>query len=190
MLSGGATLWEVDTSASLLVNDGTTLSIGDTLTNTGTIMLASAGGATDLLLQSLFDNAPLHSTTRTITLLGDGSIILSDNPANLIGPTRSTDTLINQGNTISGAGGIGGGSAMGLINRGVIDATGTNALIIDIATGKATNGVRGVLEATGAGGLSISGGTISNIGTIAALDGSAVTFGAGASLTNETSMEP
>ena len=64
---------------------------------------------------------------------------------------------MNEGNTISGAGQIGGGSAMNLINRSLIDATGTNALIFDIASGTATNGVHGVLEGSGAGGLSITG---------------------------------
>jgi hypothetical protein len=112
-------------------------------------------------------------------------VSFSDNSANLIFATHSTDTLDIEGNTISGAGRIGGGAAMGLINRGVIDATGENALVIDVATGKVTNGAAGLLEGSGAAGLDLDGGTFSNIGTVEAMNGSTVTFGSGAVLTND-----
>ncbi len=44
-----------------------------------------------------------------IALTGTGSIILSDNTANLIEAVSSKDILVNDGDTISGAGAIGGG---------------------------------------------------------------------------------
>jgi hypothetical protein len=94
--------------------------------------------------------------------------------------------LINDGNTISGAGQIGGGSKMSLTNGGVIDATGTNSLAVNVGAGKVTNQAKGFLEGSGSGGLSLAGGTFTDSGTVEALDGSSVTFGSGAVLTNNS----
>ena len=179
----------VNNTGFVLVNDGTTVSVAATLNNTGTISVASTGGSTEIRLETEADFNPGFkdtSGTRYIYLAGDGAITLSDNANNLIAATRTTDILDNEGNTISGAGAIGGGSAMGLMNDGTIDATGTNALVVNLATGKITNQIHGTMEATGAGGLSLSGGTFTNTGTFAALDGSSATIGPGVTLTNDS----
>ena len=161
-----------------MVNDATTLSLVGTIDNTGTISLASTGDATSLRIESLVDfpgNLQDTSKSRIVALTGDGSVLLSDNSNNSISATHVTDLLANDGNTISGAGRIGGGTGMGLNNAGVIDATGINALVINVATGRVLNQAHGVLEGSGAGGLSLAGGPFDNIGTVEALDGSSVT---------------
>jgi hypothetical protein len=176
-------------AADVLVGAGDKLMLFETLINSGVITLESTSGdVASLAITSLDDyraGQKESTVTRTVVLRAAGSIVLSDTSANLIFATGSADTLDNESNTISGAGRIGGGSAMRVVNRGVIDASGTNPLVIDIATGTLTNGAAGVLEATGPGGLSIAGGTVKNTGTVQARDGSSVTFGSGATITND-----
>jgi len=109
------------------------------INNTGTIELNSAGNETDLQL-----------IQHGITLQGGGQVVLSDSSENVISGTDPTVTLDNVDNTVSGAGQLGGG-AMTLSNEGTIDATGTNALVIDTGTNAVSNS--GTLEATGSGGL-------------------------------------
>jgi hypothetical protein len=103
------------------------------------------------------------------TLSGGGSLTLTDTNTNQITGVTGAATLTNVNNTISGAGALGGG-LMTLVNQaaGVINASGTNALIID--TGGATLTNAGQIIASGAGGLTIQS-AINNTGTIAALNG-------------------
>src|SRR5207253_1814567 len=124
--------------------------------------LLSAGG-------SLTD---LHIVDGTM-LTGGGSVILSDSPNNRIfGATNSGgETLTNVNNTISGSGQIGTSNSIEFINQsaGVINANGSNALIIAPtinSTLVSANGGgfvnQGLLEATAAGGLVLSGGQFNN----------------------------
>ena len=87
-----------------------------------------------------------------VQFVGNGHVTLSDSAKNLIVATAARQ-LQNDGNIISGAGSIGNHSGLTLANGGVIDATGTNNLLI-IDTGNTVNNV-GVLEDTGAAGLGI-----------------------------------
>jgi hypothetical protein len=196
--AGGATFggWQVSTqtipnvhnAGALLVSGGSTLSVAGTFTNTGTVTVGSAGQAAFLRLELEADVVSVFKSTaasRFVEVAGDGSIVLTDNANNRLGPTSSGAVFDNEGNTITGAGQIGAGSAMNITNRGVIDATGVNALVIDIASGKLSNGAAGLLEGSGSGGLSITGGTVTNTGTVSALDGSSVAFGSGATITND-----
>src|SRR5207249_4542246 len=91
----------------------------------------------------------------SVTLQGPGSITLSDNNNNFItGPgalstglgAPSQPVTFNNGVTISGAGTIGSGNLI-LNNQknGLIDATGTNPLIIDTGANAVVNS--GTLEA-------------------------------------------
>jgi hypothetical protein len=109
---------------------------------------------------------------------------LTDNPNNRLGPTTPGATFDNNGNTISGAGLISGGVTTSINNNGIIDATGVNALVVDVGTGRLLVQAHGLMEATGLGGLSIAGGTFDNTGTVSALDGSSVTLGSGVTITN------
>ena len=144
----------------LTIGDGALMPFGGIIDNQGTIGLASQGHASDL--EILGEGAKLQ---------GGGKIVLSDNGGNVIYGASASATLTNVDNTISGAGRIGDG-AMGLVNQGVIEADGTNGLVIDTGANAVVNS--GVLSATGPGGLTIDG-AIVNSGRVLA-DGGDVTI--------------
>jgi hypothetical protein len=152
-----------DNAATMTISDGAILPLSGVLNNSGVIALNSTGDETDLeLIQS------------GITLEGGGQVTLSDNGANVIAGTAPDVTLTNVDNTISGAGQIGAGQ-LALINEGVIDATGSQALVIDTGANTVTNS--GVLEATGAGGLVIDS-ALDNTGSVLAQGGDVTMKGA------------
>lgn len=135
-LNGGAIIASsgagIDGSTNVVINDGVlTLSSGaaisGTIENNGAIDLNSGG----MLVANAW------------TLTGGGSVTLSNDESNLIGGS----SLTNVANTISGAGQI-GGPTFTLTNqsKGVIDADGSNPLIIDTGANVITNA--GTLEAT------------------------------------------
>ena len=103
---------------------------------------------------------------------------MSDNVNNQIFGTSAGFQFVNVDNTISGAGAIGGGANMILVNqtKGVINANGFNALTVRTDANIITNA--GTMEATSAvasnGGLVIfntavnnAGGTIQALGALA-----------------------
>ena len=149
-------------------NNSTTI-LNGVINNTGSILLSSTGNATDL-----------HIADGT-TLQGGGAVILSDNPNNrLFGNTNSgAETVTNLNNTISGAGQLGVSNSIEFINEGsgVVNANGTNALVVSPTTNPtvvAANGGgfvnKGLMEATNTGGLVLNNGQFNNKGgTIAAL---------------------
>jgi hypothetical protein len=150
-------------AATMTIGDGAILPLSGVVNNSGVIALSSAGAETDLeLIQS------------GITLQGGGQVTLSDNGANVISGTASDVTLTNVDNTISGAGQIGAGQ-LALVNEGVINANGTQALVIDTGTNTIANS--GVLEATGAGGLVIES-ALDNTGSVLAQGGNLTLMGA------------
>ncbi|RZM94518.1 adhesin, partial [Bradyrhizobium genosp. SA-3] len=130
-----------ENSGSLVISDGALLPLSGTIDNTGTIELNSTGNGTNLEL-----------IEHGITLQGHGQVVLSDSDQNLITGTTSDVTLTNVDNTIAGAGHLGDGM-MGLVNKGLIVATGINVLDIDTGTNTIVNS--GTLEATGSGGMVI-----------------------------------
>ncbi|MEO8927328.1 MAG: hypothetical protein ABI306_09205, partial [Caulobacteraceae bacterium] len=145
------------------IADSQTLSLEGAIVNSGTIAAQGAGHATTL---AIAQNTPLS---------GGGQVTLSDSLSNQIVGGVSAATLTNVDNTIAGAGTI-GSATLTLVNEaaGIVDATGPNALIL--ATGSNTVANAGLIEATGAGGLTISGTTVDGSagGTILAGDGSRV----------------
>ena len=158
------------------IGSGATLPLSGEVNNSGTIELQARGTTT--LLQLIQTGITLH---------GGGEMVLSDDENNVITGTAPNVVLQNVDNTIAGAGQIGHGQ-LTLINDGIIDATGTCALVID--TGSTTIVNSGLLEATGAGGLMVnsalenSGTLWANGGKITALadvsgSGSALISGAG-----------
>ena len=155
-------------AGTITIDDGGTLHAGGTFANTGTIALNA-------------DTNSIHSPTQLVIsgalmLTGAGQVTLSDSAENSIVSDGSPATLDNVDNTISGAGTIGDGN-LTLINEqsGVIDATGTNPLIL--ITGSYLSNA-GVLEASAGSKLQIVGtnGFIDNAGTIKALDGGNLNF--------------
>ena len=143
------------------VADGATLNVGGTVKNIGTIALDSTGDATTL------------GIIGSVSLTGAGDVLLSDNPENLITGSGRRITLTNVDNTISGAGTI-GNAGLALLNQksGVIDATGTNSLIIQAAVNNA-----GMLESDGIGGLTING-AVNNSGLLTSIEGDLLIKGA------------
>ncbi len=131
----------LNNAGTMTISDGAIMPLSGAIDNTGAIELLSASGETDLQL-----------IEHGVTLTGAGHVVLSDSAENVIGGTSADVTLTNVDNTISGAGQIGAGQ-LTLINQGMIDATGTNSLIIDTGVNAVINS--GTLEATGRGGLII-----------------------------------
>jgi hypothetical protein len=160
------------------IGNGNTLRIEGTIANDGTIeLLGTSTSSASLLISS---NA---------TLIGHGTVQLSDSNLNTIAPdpifNSGGNTTLDNFETISGAGSFitGGGSNFNAVftlhneASGVIDATGTNALRFDTSLFDA---VRvdvindGLMEAAGTGGLIFTQTFVTNNGTIQANNGSHV----------------
>ena len=157
------------------VLDGTKVSV----TNAGTLDLLDRTGLT---IQGNITNAATgvinmigsrYGDTLTIgaagAALAGGTVSLNDFGGNIIegtvsGPngSQTVSTLTNQ-TTISGAGVI-GNTQLSLINSGIIDATGTNALTLDTGGGNVAGSNviinSGTIESTNPGSLSAVGGLI------------------------------
>jgi hypothetical protein len=129
------------------------LPLSGIVNNTGTIVLDSAS-----------DRTGLELIQYGIKLQGGGQLTLSDSDANAVFGTDPSVTFTNVDNTISGAGQFGEGQ-MTLVNEsaGTIDATGSNALVIDTGSNAVVNS--GTLESTGSGGLIINS-DVSNSGLL------------------------
>jgi hypothetical protein len=137
-------------AGTIAVGNNTAFDAGGTLSNTGKVTLNSGGNVTSFVVGAA-----------NLTLSGGGSVALTDNGQNFIVGATAAATLTNVDNKISGAGTIGNGGMI-LVNqaKGVIDATGANALVLSATGGTATNG--GELEGAGTGGLTIDGMTVIN----------------------------
>jgi len=152
----------VDAGATVDQANGDMVDLYDGLTNHGTWNLNSVGGST----------AGTYLMFRgSQTLGGDGALVLSDDPNNIVRPAADDQTLTHAaGHTIEGAGQLLQGTG-GMINNGTILAKGDTALVIDPGTPGFTN--NGNLRAVGAGGLTLQLGTFTNTGqTIVVEDGS------------------
>ncbi|MDG4889253.1 VCBS domain-containing protein, partial [Mesorhizobium sp. WSM4887] len=152
----------VNNAGTMTIGDGALLPLSGTVNNSGIIALNSTGAET--LLQII---------QHGVTLEGGGQVVLSDSAANVISGTGPDVTLVNVDNTISGAGQLGDGM-LGLDNRGIIIASGSNPLVIDTGGSVVTNS--GTLEATGSGGLVVAGG-LANSGMLSANGGNIVIHG-------------
>ncbi|WKZ11958.1 MAG: hypothetical protein QY320_12835 [Gammaproteobacteria bacterium] len=98
---------------------GSTTLLGGTLTNHGSMLLGAGSSAASLNIQP------------GVVLTGGGSLTLSNSSSNQIASAGvGTGTLTNEsGHTIQGAGKI-GSYGMTLINRGLIQANQSNALVL------------------------------------------------------------
>ncbi|TPI16200.1 adhesin, partial [Mesorhizobium sp. B4-1-3] len=153
----------VNNAGTMIIGDGALLPLSGTVNNSGLISLNSTGSET--LLQGI---------QHGVTLQGGGQVVLSDSALNIVSGTGPDVTLTNVDNTISGAGQLGDGM-LGLDNRGIIIASGSNALVID--TGGSVVANSGTLEATGSGGLIVAGG-VANSGMLWANGGNIAIHGA------------
>ncbi len=140
------------------------LTVSGTFANSGELMMDATVNLTDLSVAA-----------GGLTLTGGGLISLSDSPYNRIYGPSGTTPLDNVNDTISGAGQIGVGQ-LTLTNTGSIVATGTNSLVIDVAS-PFTN--QGSLIASGIGGIQFVAGNLTNSGTVAVQSGSVLAVTAG-----------
>ena len=137
----------------VLVNDGTSLTLQNTITDDGTIELVA--GDPDLVIDGI------------VTLDGSGFVKLDGAGADIVGAATGSNTLDNNA-TIEGAGEIGNGGirSLTLSNGGTIDANLTGETLT-LDTGHEI-GNTGTLEATNGGTLEIDDGVCNAGGTIAA----------------------
>ena len=147
-------------AGTITILDGSTLQIGGIVDNTGLINLS--GNTTQTKLVAISNT----------TFEGGGRIQMTDNVNNFFTVLPSTNIITNVDNNISGAGTI----TAEIFNNdklGVINATGTNNRLVINNTDVINSGL---IEATGAAGLQLSGGScIANKGgIIEAENGSAI----------------
>ena len=175
--AGGGVIQTVDRGSALangVLSAGSTLTVGNntsltlrgTLTDGGTVLLASVGNYTALAVAG------------AVTLQG-GTVQLSDNFENRIVSNGAAATLTNTG-VIQGTGRLGDAdNNFTLSNAGTVNATGVNGIVLN--TGGTTVANVGLLEGTGAGGLVIQNTAVDNTG-----GGRIVAAGAGAHVDLQT----
>jgi hypothetical protein len=150
-------------AGTITILDGSTLRIGGIVDNTGLINLGGNTAVTRLVAIS------------NTTFEGGGRIQMTDDAHNFLGVVPTTNIITNVDNNISGAGTI-TAEIFNNDKNGVINATGTNNLLVINNTDVINSGL---IEATGAAGLLLSGGSfIANKGgIIEAANGSAIDLG-------------
>ncbi|NMC74692.1 MAG: choice-of-anchor D domain-containing protein, partial [Geobacteraceae bacterium] len=162
-----ATLSNLAINGQVAVQHGLTGYLEGTITNTGTLRLNSAGGATDLRING------------DVTLAGPGSLTMSNNTNNRILNGSAAGTLTNSaGHTIQGAGQL-GVNLIGLDNQGLIVASQSAGLTINLRDSADVSRLNtGILRADG-GTLTLTDTSLSNAsggasGLIEAVNGSKV----------------
>ena len=186
--SQNAFFTDVTFEGEILGNDNSDLGIAGSITNNGTITMASNGSNTDLEIQG------------DTTIGGTGQVVLTATTGNNAG-INGSGTLTNAaGHTIAGQGTF-GENAIGIINDGLIDANvageglfvdpnsavgltnnatmrASNGGLLQLTNsglGSFTNGANGVIEAVGAGSevQVLAGATVID-GTVRGTDGGVV----------------
>ena len=133
--------------------DGSSTSLYDTITNDGTLALASTGDATSFVG---FD----------ATIAGTGTILLGDNANNVISTGQNVSLTIGSGQTVEGSGQIYGygpaaNNSPAIINGGLFLADQSPPLTV----GSYVENL-GILEATTGGTLDVGGSTAPSAGVI------------------------
>lgn len=158
--SGGqtATLANLANTGTFNVVNNSFLTLQGTVTNTGAVNIQSVGNLSDLQISG------------AVTLAGNGAVNLSNDSQNrVVALAAGAQLTLGAGQTLQGAGQIGAGTGLALINQGTITANHPNALGISM-TGGVTNAVGGLMQATTNGTLNINS-ALANAGTLAANGG-------------------
>jgi hypothetical protein len=152
---------------------GATISGGGVVANGANVTLAGA----EVIHGSLTLNGAAVTVAATnASIGGGGTLVLSDSATNVIEGATASATLNVTSGAIRGAGDIGDGQmSLWVGASGIVHANGSVALILDTGGNSIVN--HGLIEATGAGGLTITG-AISNGGELAALGGNLTVDGA------------
>lgn len=149
----------------------------------GTLNMASAGNATDLRIDGV----------RSIT--GTATINLSNTQQNRFVAANGAGDLLTLGNnvTVTGAGQLGAGTALALVNNGSIVASQSAGLLVETSAGLANNGVMradggplqfrnvvvnsgsGTIEAVNGAQVQLFNGTVINNANFAASTGGVIT---------------
>ena len=130
------------------IKDGGTLALAGRTANSGLISALGSSFSTNLAISG------------AVVLSGGGKVSLSPSANNHIVSAGSGATLSNVNNTIAGAGFIGFGGNLALVNSGTINANTVSTLFLNASTINA-----GKLEATASGGTLLVISTVSNTGT-------------------------
>ena len=176
------------------VDDGASLALLGTFDNTGTIAVGALTGA-HLVIDG------------TVTLDGSGEVALDAAATVVIGAANTSDTLINAGNTISGAGAVeqlvlenqsggtveasGGGTLtlddISIANAGTLAATGSGSVLSDFLGTLVTSGA---VVAENQGAVDVFSVSVQNdpTGAMTATSGGTLSFELSA-LTNEGTIE-
>ncbi len=186
-----ATFNTLTTAGTIQVPNNTILTLGGTITNTGSIQLNSIGNNTQMIASG------------AVTLTGNGSVLLTDNQANFLSGAAGS-SLVNLNNTISGAGNIGNGvmaftndatvnatsahsnhlflnsGTAGIVNAGLMEASSGGTLEIDSALTNFSGATNGTIEALAGGAVELKGATIK--GGVLSTVGSGVISSAGSTL--------
>ena len=131
----------IDAGSQVTIDDNQALTLVNNQ-NMGAFTLASAGSYTALLV-----SGAVTLSGSTVTMQGGGSQLQG------AGTLTSTDT-------ITGAGTIGNDSSFGFVNRGVVNASSASQQLVVAGARSLVNA--GLMEATGAGGLLLSGIALDN----------------------------
>jgi hypothetical protein len=190
--SGGEVETEANGSTATL--DGTSqgaITLAGTFvqTNNSNVQL---NGIIDNTGQFLFNPGANTTELRFVdgtTLTGGGTVTINDSGGNGLvfsNTNDGADVLTNANNLIQGVGQFGFSNSFGIVNGGTFSASGTTAFDLNPTVNNGlsvgadlVNQASGVLQGLGTGGLVITQGTLSNLGTIQALDASSVTFNSG-----------
>ena len=164
MISGGKL--QTQAGGQIAVNfatlSGATIASGSIVDINNNAALALAGRiANSGLISALGSSFPTNiAISGAVVLSGGGKVSLSPSANNHIVSAGSGATLSNVNNTIAGAGFIGFGGNLALVNSGTINANTVSTLFLNASTINA-----GKLEATASGGTLLVISTVSNTGT-------------------------
>ena len=154
----------VNNTGTVNVNNNAFLELRGTLTNNGSVNLQSVGNFTDLRADG------------SRSILGNGTITLSDNAQNRIYGVAAGDSLVlGAGQTLQGAGQIGAGTDFNFTNNGTMLGNVSNALVFS-STGTVLN--NGLVRSDG-GNVVVTGGTTFGQavnGALSAINGGVVTI--------------
>ena len=130
-VSGGQGPTNLSNAGTVTVSDNSSLTLLGTNVNSGTVNLQSFGNPTDLRVSG------------AVALNGAGVVSLSNVANNrLLAAAGAGDILsIGSGQTVQGAGQIGAGGALGLVNEGTVVANLSNGITVNAQGGVTTNQV-------------------------------------------------
>ena len=160
-------------NASVVVVDGSSLTLAGTIANTNAIMIAPNGGNTTSLL-----------VTGSASLQGGGTISMAPSGGSYAAFITGGGTLTNADNTITGAGQIGNGN-LTLVNQsqGTVNSNSGGAITINTGANTVTN--NGLMEATNHSQMVIAS-SVSGGGTINAANSSLVWLTGDATISGNT----